>query len=215
MDPVSFLAQGTRLAVWMAGPNQFAEWDLEANQQIQAWPAPVYMADCRVSPDGRLGIAVGWSGDVCGRNLLEHSNTNLPLDVVEGWGIAFSPAGDRVAVASALGFARVWRTGTWREEATLRGFLNGVHSVAFSPDGRRLATGGATPHDTVKLWDADSWQELLTLKGPGSQFYLTTFSPDGNALGTRSDDGFLHVWQAPSWAEINAAEAKESTLASR
>jgi len=61
----------------------------------------------------------------------------------------------------------------------------------------------------VKLWDVDSWQEMLTLEGTGSLFRLTAFSPDGNAIGSMSRDGILHVWQAPSWAEINAAEAKE------
>jgi hypothetical protein len=37
----------------------------------------------------------------------------------------------------------------------------------------------------------------------------TIFSPAGNAIGIRSIDGFLRVWQALSWAEIHAAEAKE------
>jgi hypothetical protein len=61
----------------------------------------------------------------------------------------------------------------------------------------------------VKLWDMDSWQELLTLEGAGSLFGLTAFSPDGNVIGTRSTDGILNLWRAPSWAEINAAEAKD------
>jgi WD40 repeat protein len=61
----------------------------------------------------------------------------------------------------------------------------------------------------VKLWDVDSWQELLTLEGAGSLFDLTSFSPDGNAIGTLSGEGLLNIWRAPSWEEINAAEAKE------
>jgi len=113
------------------------------------------------------------------------------------------------AIASALGYARVWDTASWREEATLRGFLNAVVSVTFSLDGQRLATGGSNPDDAVKLWDVDSWQEVLTLEGAGSLFGLTAFSPDGNAIGTLSGDGILHVWRAPSWAEITAAEAKD------
>ena len=117
------------------------------------------------------------------RNLSEHSNTNLPLDMLEGWTVAFSPDGTRLAIASQLGYARVWDTATWREEATLRGFLNGGDSVAFSPDGRRLATSGSNPDEALKLWDVDSWQELLTLEGTGSEFDVTAFSPDGNAIG--------------------------------
>jgi len=163
-----------------------------------------------VSPDERLAIGVGWEGDISCRNLPGKSTTNLPLEARECHGtIAFSPDGERFAIASSLGYARVWRTAIWREEATLRGFLNGVQSVVYSPDGQRLATGGSNPDDTVKLWDVDSWQELLTLEATGHSFHITAFSPDGNAIGTLSADGFLHVWQAPSWAKILAAEAKE------
>ena len=100
-------------------------------------------------------------------------------------------------------------TATWREETTLRGFAGSVDSLVFSPEGQRLATDGARQDDTVKLWSVDSWLELMTLTGEGSQFHQTAFSPDGNAIGARSFDGFLHVWRAPSWAEIAAAEAKD------
>jgi WD40 repeat protein len=197
------------VVVWLQGDNQFSEWDLEANRAIQSWPAPARFEDFRAALDERLGVSVGWNGGARGRDLLRHSNTNLPLDVLEGWNVAFSPRGEHLAIASALGYARVWRVSDWKEEATLRGFLNAVVSVAFSPDVSRLALGGSNPDDTVKLWDVDSWQEVLTLEGTGSLFERTAFSPDGNALGTMSREGILHVWQAPSWAEINAAEAKE------
>ncbi len=197
--------------VWVDADNRFSEWDLEANREIQSWPAPALFEAFGVSPDERLGVCVGWNGDVSGRDLSEHSNTNLPLDALEGWAVNFSADGKRLVISSALGYARVWDTATWREEATLRGFLNAVDSAAFSPDGQRLATGGSNPNDTVKLWDTDSWQELLTLEGAGSQFSLTAFSPDGNAIGTLSVDGILNLWRAPSWAEIHAAEAKEKS----
>jgi WD40 repeat protein len=112
----------------------------------------------------------------------------------------------------SLGFARVWDTATWEEQATLEGFLNAVFSVSFSPNGRRLATGGANPNDALKLWDVDGWQEVLTLKveeGQGSLFISNAFSPDGNTVGTMSEDGFLHLWPAPSWEAIDTAEARE------
>jgi WD40 repeat protein len=207
--PMNFLAQGNGLTVWSVAGNSFSEWDLEANREIQAWPAPADFDVSVLSPDERLAVGIAGDGEVSCRNLPGHSNTNLRLDVLECDDAAFSPDGERFAAASGLGYARVWGTATWREEATLRGFLNAVFSVAFSPDSKRLATGGSNPDDTVKLWDVDSWQEMLTLEGTGSLFKLTAFSPDGNAIGSMSRDGILHVWQAPSWAEINAAEAKE------
>jgi WD40 repeat protein/tRNA A-37 threonylcarbamoyl transferase component Bud32 len=210
--PLGFTAQGNRLVVRVPSDNHFSEWDLAANREIQSWPAPARFIGRAIgsSPDERLCVAFGFDGDVSGRNLAEHSNTNLPLEAVQvAYEVAFSPDGGRCAAASELGYARVWGTKTWREEATLRGFLNAVFSVAFSPDGTRLATGGSNPDDAVKLWDVDSWQEVLTLEGAGSLFVSTAFSPDGNAIGMLTGDGFLHVWQAPSWEEIAAAEAKD------
>jgi len=43
----------------------------------------------------------------------------------------------------------------------------------------------------------------------GFQFAPTAFSLDGNTIGSLSTDGILNLWRAPTWAEINAAEAKE------
>jgi WD40 repeat protein len=133
----------------------------------------------------------------------------LPLDVLEASGAAFSPDGKFFAAASELGYARVWDAKTWKEVATLRGFLLGTHSVVFSPDDTRLVTGNGAGVEALKLWDTDSWQDVITLQGSGSVFFEPLFSPDGNSVGVMSDAGILHVWRAPSWAEINAAEAQE------
>ena len=210
--PLTFLAGGNRL-VCGAADNRLFEWDLEANREIQSWAAQPHSYSSGLSPDERLVVEVDGDGAVAARNLAGHSSASLPLDAMEGVSVAFSPDGKRLAIASELGYARVWDTATWREAATLRGFLNAVFSVAFSPDGKRLIAGGSNPNDTVRLWDTDSWQELLTLEGSGFYVGISAFSPDGNAIGTTSGDGILQVWRAPSWAEINAAEAKEKAAA--
>ena len=120
----------------------------------------------------------------------------------------FSSDGKLFAAPSQMGFAKLWETGTWREVATLRGFLLGAHGASFSPDSTRLAVCG-NAMDAVKLWDVESHQHLLTLEGQGSLYRSTAFSPDGNVIGSMNSQGLLHLWRAPSWAEIAAAEAKE------
>ena len=89
----------------------------------------------------------------------------------------------------------------------LSGRLLGVHSVAFSRDGKRLATGHGK--EAVGLWDTESWEEVLTLGGQGSVFSSTAFSPDGKVIGTMNAAdpvGIVQLWRAPSWEEINAEE---------
>ncbi|MEO6033641.1 MAG: WD40 repeat domain-containing protein, partial [Verrucomicrobiota bacterium] len=82
-------------------------------------------------------------------------------------------------------------------------------SVALSPDGERLVTG-SDGKEAIKFWDVQSHEELLTLEGQGSMFSMTAFSSDGAVLGTLnsydSKRSILHLWRAPSWAEIEAAE---------
>jgi WD40 repeat protein len=66
--------------------------------------------------------------------------------------------------------------------------------VAFSPDGRRLAS--ASRGNTVKLWDAATGQEVLTLKGHTSAVTSVAFSPDGRRLASASQDSTVRVWDA-------------------
>jgi WD40 repeat protein len=83
------------------------------------------------------------------------------------------------------------------EPRTLKGHIGWVLSVAFSPDGSRLASGSSDR--TIKVWDTASGQELRTLKGHSSQVQSVAFSPDGSRLASGSDDQTIHVWDARPW----------------
>jgi WD40 repeat protein len=163
------------------------EWDLTTGKETTSW------ADLTHSFDGKSLLRDIGSG---------HQST---LEIGAPWDGTFSPDGKLVAAASTLGLVRVWETATLRETATFRDFLLGVHSVAFSPDGKRLAAG-SNGQEAIKLWDIESRQELMALEGHGSMFHPTAFSPDGNLLGSSNVNGVLHLWRAPSWAEIAAVE---------
>jgi WD40 repeat protein len=121
--------------------------------------------------------------------------------------VAFSPNGKLLAISTSDGSAKLFDLATRREVASLRGHLLGVHSLAFSPDGRRLATGSSLK-EAVKLWDLTTLQEVATLEGQGDNFHFTAFSPDGNTLVSVNLQGTAHLWRALSWAEIEAAEKR-------
>jgi WD40 repeat protein len=207
----SFSADGNKLVTWSGDDKVFREWDLNSNpsQPIHSWGAPGKYWAIASSPDQRLWLVADHGANALLEDLEGEGSVRTNLDVHEMSGAAFSPDGKLFAVASYMGYARVWETATWREVATLRGYLLSVSSVAFSRDGERLATGGDNK-EALKLWDTASWQEVLTLEGQGSLFGSTAISPDGNAIGAMSTagnaGGAMHLWRAPSWAEINAAE---------
>jgi WD40 repeat protein len=205
--PMQFLAGGSRLLVQTAGDNSIRELDVTTGQEIRSWPVPADVTVIKFSPDDRFCIMLRYSGGALLKNLNDDSLTRLDLETSEATDATFSPDGKLFAVGSAMGYARIWETTSWREIATLRGFLRAVHSVAFSADGTRLAmTSGS--REALKLWDTASWQELLTLEGDGPVFDNVEFSENGNVIGALSWTGTLNLWRAPSWAEIHAAEAK-------
>ena len=211
--PINFLADENRLLTSSDSGNVIHEWDLTMGVEIQSWQVPAdSIAD--VSPDGRYCLAED-DGDSLLRNLADTSSTNFQLDVQEVTQVYYSPDQKLIALGSDLGYARIYDAATWRPVATLGGFRGGVHGVAFSRNGQRLLTCSNTA-DALKVWDTDSWQNVLTLAGQGSGRYMgggAGFSPDGNVAGWLSASGDLNLWRAPSWDEINAAEAKDQMVA--
>ena len=85
---------------------------------------------------------------------------------------------------------------------TLRGHLDSVRSVSFSPDGQTLASG--SDDGMVRLWDVNTGETLRTLRGHLDSVRSVSFSPDGQTLASGSWDRTVRLW------DVNTGETLQT-----
>jgi WD40 repeat protein len=113
--------------------------------------------------------------------------------------LAFFPDGKTLAVSSGDSL-KLYDAATGKELLAFMGHAWPIHSVAFSPDGKLLATGGGGLRDgrrsgEVQLWDTATGQAKLSPEfWPGSDVQAVVFSPDGKSVAAGGLRG-LRVWE--------------------
>jgi WD40 repeat protein len=116
--------------------------------------------------------------------------------------VAVSPDGRYVALADwdlKRPEVAVWDLTTGELVSTLRDYHRFLGALTFSPDGRRLVTGG--DDGTVRLWDPLTGEEVLTLRGHLGKVERLAFTRDGRRLISVGDDHTARVWDARPMAE--------------
>jgi WD40 repeat protein len=161
-------------------------------------------------PDGKALVAVGsrkgamWWDVTTGK-----STDTLPYRGIQPATGALSRDGKVLAVA-VDGSVRLWDVAERRKTATLEHSARNrgdVTSVAFSADGKAVATG--SEDGSVKVWDVGSGKlttdlgggKKLTgspLRGSGGLTARVAFSPDGKYLAVGTNDGVVRLWPRPA-----------------
>lgn len=148
------------------------------------------------TPDGKTLVSGGQNGGGVWDVATGKVRFTLASRMV-GRSMALSRDGTTAAIGTAGSVVRLWNVATGMELFTeFEGHDSWVNCLAFSPDGKILASGEF--YDQIRLWDAANWKPSRALKG---RAWSLSFSPDAKRLASAPSDQTIHIWEMDTGKE--------------
>jgi WD40 repeat protein len=197
---VAFAPSG-RVFATGSGDNTIKLWDIAKKEQLREFQHDTVVISVAFSPDGKLMAASNGDSVL----VWDLATGQKAAQLSQACRVRFSPNGNLLATSSG-DTVRLWDVATWQNMATMKGQKTDVLGMAFSPDGRNLATrdGGGT----LWLWDlAQKPVVIASSRGhtpttPPSFAGIVTFSPDGRRLATSGADCNVKLWDVGLLQEV-------------
>ena len=151
-----------------------------------------------ISPDGQT-VAAGDSGgsitfwDVATRNVRHRIAGDGPDQI---YAVGYSPDGKLLAWAEMGGGVVLWNLAEDREAAVLQGHRGPAGSLAFSPDGKTLVSGGGSGDATLRIWDVATRKERVVVPAtdPIGPINAVASSPDGKTIAATAGDAGVKLY---------------------
>jgi len=193
-----FLPEGDKIITVDGSNKTFRTWDAASGKELQPPQEFTELGDwdwdrfAVFSRDGRK-VIVGYADhtarlwDIAEKKELHILKGHTPPPgyptTASVRSAAFSPDETKIVTGGADGSVRIWDAASGRELHKLEWHGAWVGSVAFSPDGKKVAASGKVAH----VWDVESGKELQRLEGHLGSVRAVAFSPDGKRLVVASN----------------------------
>lgn len=108
------------------------------------------------------------------------------------------------------GMPLAWDAGEGMSSQTMRGHKGSIHTLAWSPNGQTLASGGED--GIIRLWDKESRKIRLPLEGHTAPVYRVVWSQDGDTVVSGGEDQTIRLWDAPSGKLLGTIEGHRASV---